>query len=164
MSNISILYDFIENEFNQNQNLIIQISTWTNLVSKVSFAAEQSNEGYCSKFKIPKTQVSDLYKLLNLKKADVYNAFAKDWGHPDSARMHNDPYYQILLLLVYWGIKKDNLYMMQNPLILLLIKIWNGRKQKYLKYCNVTTMNYVIENMLSKKYLLLIPIIIHHIH
>lgn len=159
MSNISNLYDFIENEFNQNQNLLNQISILlTNLVSKLAFAAAQSNEGYCSRFTIPESQVSDLYKILKLKKDDVSVAFRKDWGHPVHAKMHNDSYYHVLLLLIYWGIKKDSHYMMHNALVLILIKIWNGRKQKYLKFCNVTTMNYVIENMLNKKHLAADPV------
>lgn len=154
MSEISNLYDHIENEFNQNKNLISQISTLlSNLESKVARAAEISTKGYCSKFTLPSTQVSSLFKLLNLEKSDVSGAFKKDWGYPKTAKMHSDPYYHVLLLLVYWGIKKDNHYMMRNGLLLILIKIWNGRKQKYLKFCNVTTMNYVIEKMLNKKHL-----------
>ena len=35
----------------------------------------------------------------------------------------------------------------------ILIKLWNGRKKKYIPYCNKDVMTYVVNYMTSKKHM-----------
>lgn len=66
--------------------------------------------------------------------------------------VQSDSYYQILLLLLYYGLKSGNRALVNNSLLLILIKMWNGRRQKFFPFCNPATMKYVAQNMLSKKF------------
>jgi hypothetical protein len=111
-----------------------------------------SDEGFCFKFTIPMTIVMKFFDKLGLDEKVVNQAFAQEWGHPDNARMFNDPYYQILSLLIYWGLvnKKENLT--KNALVLILMKLWNGRKHKYLKFCDKRVMKYVVTHMTNNKH------------
>lgn len=39
-----------------------------------------------------------------------------------------------------------------NAMLLILIKLWNGRRQEFIPYCNPAVMRHVISNMVSNKY------------
>jgi len=111
-----------------------------------------SDEGYCFKFTLPTTSVMGLYTLLKLDQQVVGRAFQADWKFPNHAIMYNDPYYQILLLIVYYGIRRNDDQLINNALFLLLQKLWNGRKYAYIKYCDKRVMAYVVNHMVNKKH------------
>lgn len=114
----------------------------------------QSNDGYCFKFTLPLTVVTkEFYKILNLTQEEVFKAYQKDWG-PSAMKnfMYRDPYYQILLLLFYYGLRQKDDFFTKNSLMIIFFKLWNGRKSKYLPYCDPKIMKYVISNMMSNKY------------
>lgn len=128
-------------------------SEMSKVISQAYTQTMSSDEGFCFKFTIPMTIVMKFYEKLNLPEKTVSTAFSADWGHPDSARMFSDPYYQILSLILYWGLlnKQDNLT--KNALMLILMKLWNGRKHKYLKFCDKRIMKYVITHMTTNKHM-----------
>lgn len=127
---------------------------FTNLARSISNAYTQmmtSDEGYCFKFSLPITVVNRFYRDLNLDQRDISNAFQKDWG-PTLTSMHKDSYYQILLLILYYAIKNDRRYLADNALMVILMKVWNGRKHKFFKFCNKKVMDYVINNMTTNRH------------
>lgn len=50
------------------------------------------------------------------------------------------------------GLQKNNKQFTNTALLLVLIKLWNGRRQMFLPYCNPNVMKYVIMNMLNNKF------------
>jgi len=99
----------------------------TSSVAQLFHATLNSSEGYCLKFNIPLGGVTNCFKKLNLVIESVDDAFRADWKYPKGTRMYSDSYYHMLLLLVYYGLKKNNMTMASNAMILMLIKLWNGK-------------------------------------
>ena len=136
------------------QNKQKETEVYTELAKMVSNSYTSnmaSDESFCFKFNIPITAVNNLYKLLELNPLEVGLTYKADWGNTLTA-MHKDSYYQILLLLIYHGIitKKD--LFARNALMVLLLKIWNGRKSHFFKYCDKRIMKYVVGNMMTNRH------------
>ena len=155
MSKIVEIYQQMQQIFRADHSLELRVNQQiSSFVNKAFTQSMASDEGYCFKFSPPYTQVLSLYRLIGLdQKKDVLPAFGKDWGvGAMSNQMHSDPYYQILLLLAYYGIMEDKDYFYKNSMMCILMKIWNGRKVKYLKYCDKKIMKYVVAHMVTKKH------------
>ncbi len=146
------LSETLESNLKLRDDLFLELSKIVSNAYQQSIA--KSDESYCFKFALPINPVLKLYDLLSLDKTEVGDAFQKDWSYPSSAMMYNDPYYHILLLLIYYGIKNDKKLITKHALTILLMKVWNGRKAKYLKYCDKRVMNYVVTHMVNNKHLI----------
>jgi hypothetical protein len=121
------------------------------MVSQAYTANMNSDESYCFKFNIPLAGVNNFYKILSLNPVEVGLNYKSDWGNTLTA-MHKDPYYQILLLIIYHAIKQKKEPLAVNALMVLLLKIWNGRKSHFFKYCDKRVMKYVVSNMLTNRH------------
>lgn len=121
------------------------------MVSQAYTANMNSDESYCFKFNIPLSGVNNFYKILSLNPVEVGLNYKSDWGNTLTA-MHKDPYYQILLLIIYHAIKQKKEPLAANALMVLLLKIWNGRKSHFFKYCDKRVMKYVVSNMLTNRH------------
>jgi len=150
---VLMIYDQLDKTIQANPTLLTKLhSELSRAVSGSYTQAMNSDEGYCFKFTIPTTVVLGFYDLLKLDKNAVGRAFQMDWKFPDHAHMYNDPFYHILLLIIYCGIRRKDDQMINNALFLLLQKLWNGRKYAYIKYCDKRVMTYVINHMVNKKH------------
>lgn len=147
------IYNILDKTIQAEPSILTKLhSELSRMVSSAYTQAMNSDEGYCFKFTIPSTAVSELFNILKLNEAEVGKAFQADWKFPNHANMYNDPYYQILLLVTYLGIKRNDDQMINNALFILLQKLWNGRKYAYIKYCDKKIMSYVISHMVNKKH------------
>jgi len=147
------IYKQLDENIQSDPTLLTKLhAELSRMVSASYTQAMNSDEGYCFKFTIPTTGVMGLYSLLKLDQKAVGNAFQADWKFPNHAVMYNDPYYQILLLLTYYGIRRNDDQLINNAMLLLLQKLWNGRKYVYIKYCDKRIMAYVVNHMVSKKH------------
>ena len=137
---------------NLEQKVFVEVSKLVS--SAYQHAMNQTDLSYCFKFNLPFSAVTKrLYNLLDITNEEVFEAFKKDWGqNAMKNHMHKDPYYQILLLLMYYGIKHKKSQITENSFFVLLMKMWNGRRERYIKYCDPKIMNYVVST-LNKKYI-----------
>ena len=94
--------------------------------------------------------VLDLTTKFGISSDEVKTAFVNDWGvaHID-AYMVKNVYYHILLLLLTLGLRKHNEQMQKDALMLILVKLWNGRRIKFIRYCNQDVMRYVVMHELA---------------
>ena len=116
-------------------------------------AMQSAELSYCFKFNLPYTKISKILNPLNISNQQVYSAFQRDWGvNVMKNKMHKDIYYQNLLLLVYYGLVTKKTMVAENAFFAILIKIWNGRKEKYIKFCEPKIMKYIVGTM-NKKFL-----------
>lgn len=132
------------------------IDTIRTTVGKIYTDVMKSEEGYCYRFKLPEKDVSELYKLANIDEKELAEAFKEAWGAATmSNRMFNNPYYLILLFLLYWALKDEehDKELAKNIATLILIRVWNGRRMKYIKYCDPRVMNYVVNVMMNKRFI-----------
>lgn len=154
MSAIKELY--LKEVLPQLKNKRFETKIYTELTKIVSTAYSTniaSDESFCFKFNLPLSSVNNIIKKFKIDPNDLGNAIKKDWGSTLTA-MHKDSYYQILLLLVYYGVTEKKELFAKNALMVILLKIWNGRKSKFFKYCDKRIMKYVIGNMLTNRHLL----------
>jgi hypothetical protein len=134
----------------------IERRIYTEMTKIISTAYSQniaSDESFCFKFSLPLVPVNNFYKTLHLDPKEVDKAIHADWGKT-LTKMHSDPYYQILLLFIYYGVTEKKEMFAKNALMILLMKIWNGRKSKFFKYCDKRVMKYVISNELTNRHVL----------
>ena len=150
---VLLIYDQLDKSIQADPTLLTKLhGELSRMVSASYQQSMASDEGFCFKFTLPTTSVMGLFGLLKLDQAAVGRAFQADWKFPNHAVMYNDPYYQILLLVTYYGIRRNDDQMINNALFLLLQKLWNGRKYAYIKYCDKRVMNYVVNHMVNKKH------------
>lgn len=121
-------------------------------VSQLYHASLNNTEGYCIKFQLPLSSVNGIYRKFKYTPGEIEPAFRNDWAYPKNAHMYSDSYYQMLLLIMYIGFMHNNKSLINNSLLLILIKLWNGRRQEFIPYCNPNVMRYVITNMLNNKF------------
>ncbi len=116
--------------------------------------SNKSDEGYCFSFFIRIKMFKDLMNTLDLTPEKLKAVFLQEWGAGAMTNhMHSDPYYQFYLFMLYYYIKEKNEKLMNNCMINILIKLWNGRKKKYIRHCNKDVMAYVVNYMTSKKHM-----------
>jgi len=155
LSNVNKLYEKIIQFLNTDTSAYKKIQS--NLILTVSDASVQamsSDQGFCFKFALKNKNYKNLLQIAQLTERDLQIAFTKDWGsNSQKNHMHSDPYYQTYLFFVYFGIKENNEKIFNSALSCVLFKLWNGRKTKFLQYCNKDIMNYVTNYMCSKKHL-----------
>lgn len=156
MSEIKKIYEQLKNTIENDPKIGNQLFLDLSKIVSTAYSQCMANaeESFCYKFSLPITSVIKLYTLLNLDQKEVSKAFQKDWNYPSDAIMYNDPYYHILMLLIYYGLKENKELVVKHSLTILLLKIWNGRKSKYLRFCDKRVMNYVVSNMVNNKHLI----------
>jgi len=152
-SQVLMVYNTLQKNIQADPSIITQIhKELSKIVSDAYTQSMKSDEGYCFKFTLPITSVLNLFNILKLDQKLVGKSFQIDWKFPNHAIMYNDPYYQVLLLVLYLGLQRKDNQMVNNSLLVLLQKLWNGRKYAYFKWCDKRIMNYVVNHMVSQKH------------
>lgn len=152
-SQIGIIVNKIAAELKRNPKLEKTIELELNMHIRNAYAEIiKQNIGYCSVLKVPEIHVFgilDKFETITLN--EIKNAFIIDWKLPhQKTTMWTDPYYYILLLIILYALRVRNQNLAKTSLTILLMKLWNGRKIKYIRYCEPETMKYVISNMSGK--------------
>lgn len=154
MSQILVIYSTLEQTLAADANIVSKLhSELGSIISTTVKRAMNADEGYGHKFLLQETSVRRLFGLLKLSQSMVAQAFDTDLGFPHSAKMYKDPYYHILLLVIYYSLRNNDELLSQKALLIILYKMWNGIKYRYIKFCDKRIMNYVVENMLTGKHL-----------
>ena len=152
MSSLEKYYkDKVFPQLQDKQKEMLVYTELSKMVTNAYTSNMASDESFCFKFNIPLAGVNNLYKILNLNPIEVGLIYKADWGNILTA-MHKDPYYQILLLLVYHGVIQKKDAFARNALMVLMLKIWNGRKSHFFKFCDKRVMKYVIAAMLTNRH------------
>lgn len=148
---IESLLQHIETQLSNDSQLLKQIQLELSKISRQVYAdAIAQTTGYCMTFKIFESAVFDLLKLVKLELDEVKQSFIEDWKVPANAYMVCNVYYHILLLFMILGLRKKNESIQRDSLTLILIKLWNGRRIRFIRYCNPDVMRYVIANLNGK--------------
>jgi len=143
----------LDNNCKKNPSLMSTIKLEIDkLLRKVYSDAITQQTGWCMTFKIPQIEVLNLTNIAGIDIHRMSNAFQTHWKTPPTAYMVNDPYYHVLLLFIIYGLRNQQKAMCNSAIALILTRLWNGRRQNYIKYCDPDVMRYVVANM-SGKYL-----------
>lgn len=154
MKTIDQIYSELLVKFTDNPTLLSDVKKHISLINHNIFDSSMNDaNGYCMKFKIPTNKIDDLFRMLSINDSDLLEAITHSWKLPTNQRMvmYGNPFYHILLLLLLYAIKNNEESFRDNLLNIILFRIWNGRLNKAIQYCDVNTMNYVINYMLTKR-------------
>jgi len=152
-SQIDVVLKDLTNHFKTNRNAKQKLKVdLENIVRKVYVDSINQNKGYCISFKNVESDVLALYDSLGLDQPKVLDAYVKDWELPTNVYMARNPYYHILLTITTFALHQRYDKIATDAMTILLIKMWNGRKSKFIQYCNVDTMRYVVANLSGKYY------------
>lgn len=137
------------------------------IVRKMYADAVSQTSGYCMTLKVLESDISSLGESLGFNiENDIKDSFVRQWEVPPSTYMASNPYYHTLILLMLYGIRHNKPDWSENASHLILAKIWNGRRTRYIQYCNPDTMRYAVSNLsgkyLAKKYDSPISLIMNH--
>lgn len=149
--NIEKLLSRMDDCIKQDPTLLRKLALELSKLTRQVYAdAITRTEGYCMSFKLFESQTLDLLSKFQLTKAEVKDAFVDDWQVPRNAYMVGNEYYHTLLLFITLGIRKHVESIQKDALTLILIKLWNGRRIKFIRYCNADVMRYVVANLNGK--------------
>lgn len=141
----------LENNIRENPIILRNIQTkLKHIVHNVFHTFVNDDGDYCTKFKLPTAQIEKLYEILYLDKENIITAFTVQWKLPSrNFKMYGNIYYHILILLIIYGIRKNQQDIKEKAFNILLFRLWNGRLIRAIKYCDSDTMNYVRLNVLN---------------
>ena len=120
------------------------------LVRKVYADAITQHKGWCVSFKVPEREIFALMEKTTITADRIKDIFVAQWEVPASAYMVGNPFYHFLSLLILYGVRHRNESISKNAMIIMLVKLWNGRRVKLIPYCNPEVMRYVIANLSAK--------------
>ena len=146
-----ILSDFL-NSCKKDPNLtnIVKLEL-DKIVRKLYADAISQQNGWCMSFKVPEADVLNMLNIIGIDQTKLLAAFSTQWDVPATAYMVNNPYYHTLLFLSLYGIRTRKIDIIsKNAMVLLLAKLWNGRRQKHIPFCDPDVMRYVVANMSGK--------------
>lgn len=154
---IDILVEKIHQQFKNSPDLERDIKFELDKLNRKIFSTSiTQHQGWCITYKIPQIEVTNLALKLNLDLDNIKKSFVTQWKIPNVSSsplfMYGNTYYHILLLFITYGLNYNNELLSKAALTLFCCKIWNGRRQKYIPYCNPDIMRYVVMNAGGKKY------------
>lgn len=133
--------------------LTIDVSRLVQKIQLDMISTKKRSENYCVNFVIPEKEVLGIYNKIEPGLTElISNTFKKDWDVPSTALMVNSAYYHILLFTMLVGIKANNDSLAQHSLNLMNFRLYNGRRVSSIPHCDPAVMQYVLQNMMSKKF------------
>lgn len=93
------------------------------MVLTAECAMAESIEGYSFTFPCNSGDAMALLPLLGINKDMVKQAFRSDWGYLAGSRKGSEPACQILLLIVLYGLRRNDLILVQQALLILLMMV-----------------------------------------
>lgn len=149
------LYQQLVNNIKDDPSILRELKRKVGkIISNAHYAMMNSDQGFCFKFPLPLKVVKiEILKIIQIPEEDIFRAFKADWGADAMRnRMHSDIYYQCLLLLALYGIRQNDEHLKFNSIFIIAMKIWNGRRTRFIKYCDKDVMKYITTYMVTKRH------------
>lgn len=112
-----------------------------------------SHSSFCDILKTPSDAFTKkLLTIYGLNDRQMLTAFAEIGFHPDS-RMYSNLYYQTLSLSYYIGARANDDLMRQLSIVLIYVKLFNGRKYKWFPNgCQEEIGHYLLNNIFRESH------------
>ena len=135
--------------FNHDPKLLMSLKNTLLMESKKIQIQSLNHETFCNQFVVPKTSIPrELLRLYGMTQRDLKQALEKIGFKLND--MYTQVYYQVLIVAYLIGLEYDDKNIRQLSLLLLYVRIWNGRKIKFFKqYCDPDIARYVTNYILK---------------
>lgn len=81
--------------------------------------------------RVPEKEVISFYDLLDMDQKEISGIFRRDWQGMIFSKVYKDPYYQMLLILICYGLHVKDSSIADQALFLIIVKAWQDNKDKY---------------------------------
>ncbi len=103
-----------------------------------------NHDTFCERFHIPRALPQELLKLYGMNEREFKQSMQKI-GFVNIHRMYDDIYYQTLCVAYLVGLSKGDENVRKMSLLLIDIRLWNGRNVKsFPSFCDPDTARYVM--------------------
>lgn len=135
------------------QQLTLEVQRLVQKIQIDMINSKKRADGYCVSIIIPEREVLNIFNNIEPGLTDtISTSFKSDWGLPKTVLMLNSPFYHILLFLILLGTKAHNDTLAKYAMNLMNFRLYNGRRVSSIPHCDSATMQYVLQNMMSKKF------------
>ncbi|MEM4385633.1 MAG: hypothetical protein QXD03_03705 [Candidatus Anstonellales archaeon] len=151
---LNTIYSEIEKKLLNDQNLLNSISSYLSLtVQRIFSDSIKKDISYCMIFMMNSDKIArDIAKMLSVDLNELSYSFMVSWKLPShDFKMYGNPFYHVMLILYAFGVKNGKDDIGRNAIKLILMKLWNGRLRRSIRYCKPEYMNYVINNMITNR-------------
>jgi hypothetical protein len=135
--------------FHHNPQLLMELKR--TIIQAAQKIQQQSlnHETFCDTFQSPKTLHNELLRIYGISERELKQAMRKI-GFVEVNRMYNDIYYQTLTIAYLVGLEFNDQNLRRMALLLIDIKIWNGRKLRaFPTFCDPDVARYVLNYVLK---------------
>ena len=138
---------FVANKLIENHLLYDEVKNLLRAIITKLNNDSANGSSFCDILKTPDGLAARLLKVFGINDRQCLDAFEKI-GFFKGNRMYADLYYQTLSLLYYVGVLKNDILLRQYVITLMYIKIFNGRKYKWMPNgCQEDIAQYLIANV-----------------
>ena len=145
--------EFITNKFVNDSELYGQLTSLLKMVVSKLYTDSLSHNNFCANIATPNGLTPKLIQMFGVSDRQIQDAM-RSIGFYQAHAMYNDLYYQTLIIVYYIGLRKNDDVLRLYALVLINIKIFNGRKYKYMPNgCQGNVADHLIANRLLKSHL-----------
>jgi hypothetical protein len=139
--------EFVSDKVINDKKLYSEIETVLKRIVSTIYTQSLNHSTFCDSLATPGKLTNHLLKVFGVTDRQLSSAF-EEIGYFKGNRMYADLYYQTLSVLYYIGVKADDDLMRMYSLVLINIKIFNGRKYRYMPNgCQPEIAEYLINQV-----------------
>jgi len=135
--------------FHHNPQLLMKLKQYLSLAAQTIIQHTLQHDTFCDGFQPPNKLPNELLKLYGLTSKELKNALRKV-GFSQVNQMYDSIYYQTMVIAYLIGLEFDDENIRKMALLMISIRIWNGRKKKsFPSYCDPDIARYVLNYVLK---------------
>jgi len=135
--------------FHHEPQLLMKLKQYLSMAAQQIIQHTLNHETFCDSFQPPNKLPNELLKLYGLTSKELKNALRKV-GFDERNQMYDSIYYQTFVIAYLIGLEFDDENIRKLALLMIAIRIWNGRKKKsFPSYCDPDIARYVLNYVLQ---------------
>jgi hypothetical protein len=135
--------------FNHEPQLLMKLKQLLSLAAQHIAQQSLNHDTFCDFFQPPNKLPNELLKLYGMTSKELKNALRKV-GFDQRNAMYDSTYYQTFVIAYLIGLQFDDENIRKLALLMISIRIWNGRKKKsFPTYCDPDIARYVLNYVLQ---------------
>jgi len=135
--------------FHHEPQLLMRLKQFLSLAAQTIVQHSLNHDTFCDTFQPPNKLPNELLKLYGLTSKELKNTLRKV-GFDERNQMYDSTYYQAFVIAYLIGLDFDDENIRKMALLMISIRIWNGRKKKsFPAHCDPDIARYVLNYVLQ---------------
>ena len=142
--------EFITNKFLNDPQLYSQLTILLKMIVSSIYTDSLSHGTFCAQLKTPNGLTPKLLTMYGVSDRQLSSAL-ETIGFYKGHKMYSDLYYQTLIVVYYIGLRKNDDVLRMYALVLIFVKLFNGRKYRYMPNgCQDGIAQHLLSNVLRQ--------------